>query len=319
MQGRMTLAKRIAILSVAAILVAPGNAPASSPQPRDPQKCTRLLIPFHEGVVAVVGVWNVNWWIHNDGDTAADAFPLAVGGGLPPPPGPDGPRVFILGNPAIGPHGTPHGTHGDALPAYPAPPVVPVVTTGTGAFLYAESARLAQLVIGGSLQFNNGPATALHAIPETSFASGTRSILPIPLLTGSRYALRIYALPETAGNPRVTVRIYDMQPLSLHDDEPLIATIQTSLIMPASRILPCFEPCDVPGGSFAPASLQLFNLAWRDPSEFFSTLRVEIEPQSPDLRWWAVVSATDNVSGAVTLYELERSNTTGPAMSRPPN
>ena len=301
-----TLATKTALLSVAAILGAMGIATASSPQPRDPQKYTRLLIPFHEPVAAVAGVWNVNWWVHNDGDTPADAFPLAVGGGLPPPPGPDGPRVLILGNPAIGPHGTPHGTYGDALPAYPAAPVVPVVTTGTGAFLYAESARLAQLVIGGSLQFNNGPATALHAIPETSFAIGTRNILPIPLLTGWRYALRIYALPETAGNPRVTVRIYDMQALSLHDDEPLIATIQTSLVMPASRVLPCFEPCDVPGVSFAPASLQLFDLARRDPTAFFSTLRVEIEPQSPDLRWWAVVSATDNVSEAVTLYELER-------------
>jgi len=293
-------------LTLAAMLFTLGIAQASSPQPRDPQKYTRLLIPFHERVASVAGAWNVNWWIHNDGDTPADAFPLAVGGGLPPPPGPDGPRVFILANPAIGPHGTPHGTNGDALPAYPASPVVPVVTSGTGAFLYAESARLAQLVIGGSLQFNNGPATALHAIPETSFAIGTRNILPIPLLTGWRYALRIYALPETAGNPRVTVRIYDMQALSLHGEEPLIATIETSLFIPTSRVLPCLEPCDVPGGSFAPASLQLFDLARRDPTAFFSTLRVEIEPQSPDLRWWAVVSATDNVSEAVTLYELER-------------
>ncbi|MEA2238786.1 MAG: hypothetical protein QOC81_3510 [Thermoanaerobaculia bacterium] len=301
----MTLTKS-AIVTLAAILGGVGIASAASPQPRDPQKYTRLLIPFHESVVAVGGVWNVHWWIHNDSDTPTDAFPLAVGGGLPPPPGPEGPRVFILGNPAIVPHGTPHGMNGDALPAYPAAPVVPVITTGTGAFLYAESGHLAQLAIGGSLQFNNGPAAALHAIPETSFASGTRSILPIPVLTGSRYALRIYALPETAGSPEVTVRIYDMQALSLGGDEPLIAMIQTSLVTPASRVGPCFEPCDVPGGPFAPASLQLFDLARRDPSALFSTLRVEIEPQSPNLRWWAVVSATDNVSQAVTLYELQR-------------
>ena len=301
----MTLATKTALLTLATILGAVGIAPASSPLPRDPQKYTRLLIPFHENVVAVGGGWNVNWWIHNDGDTPADAFPLAVGGGFPPPPVPDA-RVFILGAPAIEPHGTPHGIGGDALPAYPAAPVVPVITTGTGAFLYAESARLAQLAIGGSLQFNNRAATALHAIPETSFASGTRSILPIPVLTGSRYALRIYALPETAGNPEVTVRIYELQALSLDAGEPLIATIKTSLVTPASHVRPCFEPCDVPGGPFAPASLQIFDLTRRNPSVLLSTVRVEIEPQSPDLRWWAVVSATDNVSQAVTLYELPR-------------
>jgi hypothetical protein len=293
---------RIHILAILVLSI----APTGWAQPRDPSQYTRLLIPFHQRVVAPGGVWNVNWWIHNDGGTPADAFPLAVGGGLPPPPGPDGPRVFILGNPAVRPHGTPHGTNGDVLPAYPAAPVIPVTTTGTGAFLYAESARLAQLVVGGSLQFDNGPATALHAIPETSFKSGMRSILPIPLLSGSRYALRIYALPETARDPRVTVRLYDMQALSLRDEEPLIATFQTSLVTPESRVLPCFEPCDIPGGPFAPASLQLFDLARRDPTALLSTLRVEIEPESPGLRWWAVVSATDNGTQAVTLFELDR-------------
>lgn len=306
------MTRRVAVVTIAAILFAIGNAAASSPQKRDPQNYTRLLIPFHQSVAAATGIWNVHWWIHNDSDTAVDAFPLAVGGGLPPPPGPEGPRAYVLSSPAIAPRSTPHGTYGDVVPFNPAPPVIPVATAGPGAFLYVESAHLGKLAIGGSLQFNNGPATALHAVPEASFSNGTRSILPIPLFTGSRYALRIYALPETAGNSRVTVRIYDMQALSFGPSEPLVATIAASLVVPESRVLPCLDPCDLPSVSYAPASVQIFDIARREPSAFFSTLRVEIEPESPALRWWAVVSATDNSTGAVTLYELDRSAQTPP-------
>lgn len=280
---------------------------AHAQAPRVPSQYTRVLLPFHASVPAGSGTWFVQWWFRNDGQAPADVFPLAALCGLPPPGG----GVFVFRNPSLPAETTLTCLAGDALPSFPVPPSVPVLSTAPGAFVYVESAAR-QVRISGTIQLfspmRNGAAAALNAIPEASFLAGKRSILPVPLTAGRRYAIRVYALPETLQvSPRVQVRIYDLQPqTSMAPYEELAATIPLELSTPPSGLRPCLGPCDLPDVGYVPAVAEAFQIA--PPLGFMqrTTLRVEIVPESESLRWWAVVSATDNATNDVSLYEPSR-------------
>lgn len=292
--------------ALAVVLLA---ATAFAETPRDPQSYTRLLLPFHASLSTPGGTWFVQWWVRNEGDIAADAFPLATSCGLPPPPGPDGPRVFMRPNPALPAQTTVTCLAGDVLPSFPVPPFVPVVSSSSGALLYVETARKSEVAIGGTVrwlsQSGNGAPVALRAIPQESFIRGTRSIMPIPFASGRRYSLRVYALPESLrSGGRATVRVYDMQPAFVTTpQEQLRATIAIELVMPQSRLLSCLNACDLPSVDYTPATAALFNLFdGSDRTGIPPTYRIEIDPESDDLRWWAVVSATDP-HNEIVLYE----------------
>jgi hypothetical protein len=96
-----------------------------------------------------------------------------------------------------------------------------------------------------------------------------------------------------------------MQPQSSpRVDEELIATMSGAFAEQDASLPPCAGSCDVPQVPLAPAIYQLFNLP--TPSRGFrfqSPIRVEISPDSPDVRWWAVVSATDNLTQRVRLFQ----------------
>lgn len=76
-----------------------------------------------------------------------------------------------------------------------------------------------------------------------------------------------------------------------------------SLLWSPFSLAPCLEPCDVPDVPLAPAIYQLFDVPRpaRDP-ELQSPMRVEISPASPNVRWWAMVSVTDNATQRIRLF-----------------
>lgn len=276
-------------------------------QLRNPAAYDRYLLPVHTITNGAGGRWIVQWWVRNDGDTPADVFPFALGCGLPPPPVPGGPLAFILGYPAVPPATTATCLVGDVLPSFPATGFVPV-RGSVGVFLYLEKSR-PQLSVSGSLAWQPdrlpmGEAAPLRAVPERAFRIGRGSVFPVPVIAGERYALRIYALPETLGSGDVTVRIYEMQPQFVtRREERLIATFQSAFRLPDASLFPC-TGCDVPPVQLAPAILELFDLPVPPAGSVLqSPMRVEITPASPNVRWWAVLSATENLTHRVKLFQ----------------
>jgi hypothetical protein len=298
--------RQCAVLMIAALSIA-GTANA---QQRDASRYSRMLLPFHQSVRTAEGTWNVTWWIRNDGDVALDIFPVALGGGLPPPPE-FRDFVFVARYPAARPRSTLKSYAGDALPSPFIPAFVPVKTNGVGAFVYVEDSGKVNLAFGGTLAWRAlgwqpPPFTPLRAVPERAFLSGRHSIVSVPSVAAARYDLRVYALAESVTTTGVTIRIYDTQAAVLSPDDQLIRTLTGNFESPSVSLAPCFSPCDVPTNSLAPASLQVINVfeppgdpQFRGPQTF----RIEIEPDSPDVRWWAIVSTMDHATRQVTLYQ----------------
>jgi hypothetical protein len=285
-------------------------ASAADAQQRDVSRYSRVLIPFDATVSRADGTWQVSWWIRNDADRPVDVFPVALGGGLPPPPE-FRDFVFVTRYPAVGPRSTLKTPAGDVIRFSPyIPSFVPVRTNTGAAFVYVENEGKSSLAIAGTLAWRSStvqaPPTALRAIPVDAFLAGTHSIVAVPYLAGARYDVRIYALPETVAKGGVTIRIYDVQAAGDSPDDALLETRTAAIESPVASLSPCFDPCDVPTTDLAPAGLQVINLfePHVDP-RFFAphAFRIEIEPESAEMRWWAVVSAMDAETRQVWLYQ----------------
>jgi len=297
------------VKTICAVLLGVALTASAAPPPRDVAKYTRVLLPFLNAVFTNDGVWSVTWWFRNDSDVAADAFPLATAGCEAPLP-PDG-RVRYLANPAIRPHAFASCLCGDTLPSFAIPASLPIyglLGDPPGAFVYVESAS--RVSARGSVRWQQAAffggrtavAAQLDGISEAAFFTGSASISAIPHDSGIRYALRLYALPETiTSSPRVTITVYEMQPLGDTNDEQIVERLETAFHPPAGRIAPCAFACDLPNVAYTPAAVELFDIFVLVPQRTPSTLRVEIAPASPDVRWWGVVSATDAQQN-VTLY-----------------
>lgn len=291
------------------VFVALSLAGAVNGQQRDVSRYTRVLLPFHASVQTAEGAWIVDWWIRNDGDRAVDLFPLASRGGFPPAPGFEN-FVHIAAYPAALPRSTLKSPAGDVIPTLFVPPFVPVKTNAPGAFLYVEDSGRSSVAIGGTLGWWSPgvqPAPAsLRAVLATEFLTGRHSLVAVPGVAGARYDLRIYALPETVKTARVTIGVYDTRAWNPSRDDYLVHTRTGNLELPAASLPPCQNSCDVPTSDLAPATLQVIGL-FEPPGDqaltSYRTFRVEIEPDSPEMRWWAVLSTMDQTTREVTLYQ----------------
>jgi hypothetical protein len=289
--------RRLLLAFIAVIAVVDVGA-----QARRPSEYDRLLLPLHQSVAGAEGRWRVEWWLRNDGELPVDAFPLTFGYTFPKPE-PD-PGVWILKRPALRPNVTLSILAGDVRPSFPVPPYVPV-RGSVGAFLYVQKDHdglNVSGVVGWQSRSGNVDAQHLAAIPEASFHRGSASIHPVPIVANTRYTLRIYALPETVDSGAITIRFFEMQPQDVpRPEERLVATIVGELEPQKPSLEPCLDPCDVPDVPLAPAIYQLFDVPRPDP-ELQSPMRVEISPASPNVRWWAMVSVTDNATQRVRLF-----------------
>jgi hypothetical protein len=147
---------------------------ARAQAPRLPDQYTRLLLPFHASLPTGTGTRIVLRWFRNEDTTPADAFPLALQCGLPPPSSAEGPRVFMRGYPALPPGTTLTCEAGDVRPSFLIPPFVPVVSAAPGALLYVETASMVEVLIGGSVRWvdianRTGAAEMrVEVVPESS-------------------------------------------------------------------------------------------------------------------------------------------------------
>jgi hypothetical protein len=279
-----------------AILLAASSAFAA----RDPAKYDIVLLPFSGATSGYGGVWSVEWWFHNDGDDPVDVFPLATSCGICPPAS----RISIIG--PIPRHTTPRYFPGDVLPGPVRTIVIPIEPAPPGVLLYVERGKADHLTITGFLGRSTFPgsprrsvSTALRAIPESRFRSGRQSIL-LPAVAGSRYMLRIYGLPDSF-DTAVTVRSISVSEtfgIGSSEDQ-LLRTdvVKLSPTFPFYDFRSHCAPCDAPFVLYKPAVAEI---ALPLPP---SLVRIEIEPSSPDVKWWAVVSAT-SPTDEVQFFEI---------------
>ena len=172
----------------------------------------------------------------------------------------------------------------------------------TGAFVYvgkpgAGRVRFTLRVQDVSRQAQTW-GTTIPVVRERDAFAGLLHLLDIPIDPRFRVALRIYdfdASPESpAADRSVRLRIY-------HRDfaSPFLETV-----------LP-FGVHDIRGGDFpqVPSTVMIGNLTDAFPdllslpsiAPFGRNARIEIEPASPGLRFWAFVSVTNNETQHVTV------------------
>jgi hypothetical protein len=274
---------------------------------RDPLKYTRYLLPFHGPTQGAGGAWIAEWWFRNEGPTAADVFPLTFGCFCPVG------YTVLRGAPAIPPQTTLLGYGGDTLPVpFYVPPGPALKTNTPGAFVYVETARRADVKVQGQIWWSGDralQAVHMNAIPEDQFVTGTRSVMPVKANANTRYSVRIYALPETTTNSRVNITVYEMQPVAGFVNpvpaENLLTSILTEVkIIPDDRFF-C-DPCDLPQIPLRAALAEVFNINAIPPTGGGRSVRFEIRPEGAGLKYWAVVSATDNSTNNLQVYELTR-------------
>jgi hypothetical protein len=130
--------------------------------------------------------------------------------------------------------------------------------------------------------------TEIPVIPDERLLSGTSELLNIPLDDRFRQTLRVYD-PDAAGTTAVTVRIFPGV------GGPKIAEVTLPLA------------ADQTPGSASPGYAAIGWLAQRFPEAVAQqTIRIEIEPATPGLRYWAFVSVANNETQHVTIIQPQQ-------------
>lgn len=140
------------------------------------------------------------------------------------------------------------------------------------------SSRLAELTRAGD-QGVDLPVV----FEEHFFRGGTRRIIDIPATPSARRMLRVYEVDASEG-ARFVVRI-------IHEQ----TNAERSFVLTAGR---------TGGAEYAPYGFAFFPAYAQlpfDGPETAGSYRVEITPENPAARWWALVSVTDNETQRVTL------------------
>lgn len=274
-------------------------------QERGASRYVKLLVPI-QAPVAASGAHDTRWqtklWLRNDGSSTLDAFPLS--------------RDCISsvscfqsvrGVPAFQPLQT--GVHTN-----PPSPYHLGIVDGPG-FLYVEREKLsqlsAQLHVVDTSRVPNVPAQ-IPIVPVESFFTSTRSILGVTPQSGTRITLRVYA-DERIPGAELALRVHYLGPRVLQEAPwivfpQLIAErrIAFPLDLPPDR---CGFPIGCPDGvSYIPAMIQLDLLALM-PEVAIATaqphgIRIELEPLTPGLRYWPMVTVTENSTSNVSVYTV---------------
>jgi hypothetical protein len=225
----------------------------------------RILIPLTGGDAPGQGgsLWRVETTALIASDTQLDLGPVACG---------DMPICLPITYPLRRPFSPANGfTNGD-LPY--------------GEFVFVRAADQGKVHINSRVyDVSRQTETAGAEIPivhERQFTAGTMSIVGIPVATQYRHTLRVYDL-EGRNNAEVTVRLF------ANDETTPRVSVVRALSAPESEhgVYPAYLQLD-PG--------QLTSLAG------LTSLRVDIEPVSPDLRLWSFVSVTNNDTHHVTTF-----------------
>lgn len=129
--------------------------------------------------------------------------------------------------------------------------------------------------------------TDLPVVRERALSTGPVEIMNIPAgdVNTFRYTLRVYAIGASAA-PRVRINGY----VAMADGSPDLVITKDVALVPALRGL---GHAYLEDNSFV---RDLVAIAGE-----MGKLRVELEPLTPNLRWWGMVSSTNNRSSDVTV------------------
>lgn len=151
-----------------------------------------------------------------------------------------------------------------------------------GSWLYVEKSAADQTNITLALRENSHLVAQIPAVPEGEFFDHPSNIIGVPYDPNSRLTLRLYASEDFAG---ATVRCRVL--------EELTKKVLLDEIVPL-RVTQRYFTIPVMSFALRPAYGQL---SWQ-PTTTTDTgrVRVEISPLSAGLRYWPMVSATDNAT-----------------------
>lgn len=175
-------------------------------------------------------------------------------------------------------------TGSDDVSSYPNP----------AAFLYVEKAKVDDVAINLRLfdaaRGETSFGTEIPVVRESEFRTGKTVLVNVPTRADFRQQLRIFGISSPSGGGDVNVRIF-----SGGDTVPLAQTIL--------RIAPAENRDTLPGADAFPrfpgyAEIMSLNALVPATTDRF---RVEVEPLTPGLRYWAFISVTSNTTQQVTL------------------
>ena len=271
-------------------------------QDRNPADYERYLVPVHAAVPGAYGAqWRTTIYLRNDGSGTLDVFPLS-------PDCISSVACFrnVRAYPAFRPRQS--GFHPvGAVPFFMHP-------SASGRFFYVQREGGEQLSMRLSVaDVSRTPAgnTEIPIVPESAFFDTPRSILGVPVVEGTRVALRVYTA-DPRPEATITVRLEEMGPqrASLPPGvEPLFAIERTF----AFTYDPAQDTCGFvgcpEGVRYIPSIVQINNLLDAFPE--LATLRplpyglrIEIAPDAPGLRYWPLVTATRDVDGFVSVFTV---------------
>jgi hypothetical protein len=265
---------------------------------RTPDRYERVLVPLYgESDGVADSRWGTRLWLHNEGSRPLDVFPM----------GPfcvtSFPCVLALRPyPSMAARETALGVTGAAFVPVP---IANSDRAAPGVFFYVEREGAAdlssQLHVADTERRPLARGTRLPVVRESEFFTDETNIVGVPLMDGTRVALRIYDR-EAEGGAVVRIRALDAITSQVLGEEDI------TFVHAAKDSCAPFDATGCPAGFvYKPAFVQITDLLARFPEltpsvDRLARLSIEVEPRTPGLAFWPMVSVTDNATSEVTIY-----------------
>jgi hypothetical protein len=274
-------------------------------QDRRAEDYVRVLVPV-QAQFAQRGAHGAQWatslWIRNDGAASVDVFPVA--------------RTCVV------------NSGGCFARARPYPGIEPLESLSafhdvlgsrsgvgqrispTGEFLYVERCRFDDISMqlhAGDVRKPAGEWTRIPLVSEKEFFDTTRSIIGLPLQSGNRLSLRVFQLDPLAGAEII---------LRVHEAAVLQSGATRARLLAERRLAfnidetPCVWLHCPEGFEYRPGFIAIGDLLHEVPETASAVdrelgIRIEIEPVTPGLRYWPMVTVTDNATNHLAVYTVK--------------
>jgi hypothetical protein len=290
----------VGLLSVTAAVQAHGQ--------RRPELYEAFLVPLHGTLPSAAGDWRAEVWIRNDGDAPADVFPIGFHL-LAPCRGCD---ISVTPYPSVRPRTTVYHSGDVLLPGAPREPYRLLQDNETpGAFLWIEHDSISSMTLSAILSSPGGQRVNLPIVAAGAFRQGRISIPAVAVEPGKRFALRLFGGPEVPDGAAIRLSTWVINPAvpPIPIDPPL--PVETLL---GSQVLQMrgdfyeglgfclIGDCTLPDVPFKPVYAQLFTLPGLSPELAGRRIRVEFEALDAGVRYFAMLSVTDNNDQTVMIY-----------------
>jgi hypothetical protein len=134
--------------------------------------------------------------------------------------------------------------------------------------------------------------TEVPVVRKEQFRSGKLSLIDVPTGSGFRQVLRIYDL-DGSRVAQITIRIYKVNPdrtLPFPDPDPLLGSAVRSFRIPSPNVAAIY-----------PGYIEVADLNAIAPLSGTERVRIEIEPVTPGLQYWAFAAVVNNDTQHLTV------------------